>query len=80
MTGPLTMLRAGDWVARRSKPRSRYYLDRKEDDYIIAINAANPKMIAHIHEKDFTCGAWKLLTPTIGMATILGAFNQPEGK
>jgi len=79
MTGRLMLLKAGDWVARRSAPRFRYYLDQKTDRGIKAINHGDPEKVVFLSEGDFACGAWKVMgsNPDVN-ATVLGGFNEPE--
>lgn len=86
--GPLTLLRAGDWVAEKKKPRSRWFLS---DSHIsetslgsirsFTITKADATAHDFIDELHFARGDWIVVEPNIALdATILGAYNKPEGK
>lgn len=77
--GPLTLLRAGDWVALRSKPRSRFYLAPKLGG--VALRAVWKGKTVYLTEEQFSSGEWIVLEPNIHPnAAVVGAYNKPEGK
>lgn len=83
--GPLTLLRARDWVSPQEMPSRRYYIHGKARTYlgegVECILDSDTIIRRYVPFEAFKTGQWVVVEPNPDVsATILGAYNKPEVK
>lgn len=80
--GPLTLLRAGDWVAHHKRKRERFFLDSKGMSLLVVKRITpSSETKTWISQERFSSGEWIVVEPNPDInATILGVYNKPVKK
>lgn len=79
LPGPLTLIRAGDWVADLKDPDTRWFVVERTMFHHLIIRRDDLSESKVVDADKFTSGEWIVTDPNLAIdATIAGAYNAPE--